>query len=159
MACKLRVLYVEDSELDRDLFLRDISKEVVSGYLEVDWRASLEECRADNECDVILLDLNLPHTRGVDTVRACRKIYPHKPIIVLTGRDDSEVKSDVVKAGANGCFSKHSQSGLVVLQSIEEALLSQISNEEREASDTMKHHRESLSKVRKTLEGIIHRLT
>jgi signal transduction histidine kinase len=52
------------------------------------------------DIDVVLLDLGLAETRGLDTLRAARAALPDLPIIVLTGNDDYEVGRWAVRLGA-----------------------------------------------------------
>ncbi|MBI5438947.1 MAG: diguanylate cyclase [Nitrosomonadales bacterium] len=53
-----------------------------------------------NKPDVVLLDLSLPDSAGLDTVRAMRAALPGVPIVVLTGHDDSALAVAALQAGA-----------------------------------------------------------
>lgn len=50
--------------------------------------------------DVILLDLNLPDSRGVETVRAARAKAGETPIVVLTGLEDEGAALSAIAQGA-----------------------------------------------------------
>ncbi|MDP2760336.1 MAG: SpoIIE family protein phosphatase [Sideroxyarcus sp.] len=50
--------------------------------------------------DVVLLDLSLPDSAGLDTVRAMRAALPGVPIVVLTGHDDSALDDAALEVGA-----------------------------------------------------------
>ena len=50
--------------------------------------------------DLVLLDLNLPDSSGVDTVRRIHAAAPTTPIVVLTSTSDETVGLDAIKAGA-----------------------------------------------------------
>jgi two-component system cell cycle response regulator len=50
--------------------------------------------------DVILLDLNLPDSSGLDTVRRIRDRAPRTPIIVFTGLGDTFTAQQVRQTGA-----------------------------------------------------------
>ena len=50
--------------------------------------------------DVTLLDLSLPDSSGLDTVRAMRSAAPRTPIVVLTGNDERSVALAALEAGA-----------------------------------------------------------
>jgi DNA-binding NarL/FixJ family response regulator len=56
--------------------------------------------------DLILLDWNLPDMSGEQVLKSLHNIDKDLPVIVLSGQ--IEVKSKVLKAGANVFFSKHS---------------------------------------------------
>src|SRR5919202_4030552 len=50
--------------------------------------------------DVILLDLSLPDSSGLETVRTTRGAAPRTPLVVLSGQDDEEVALQSLKRGA-----------------------------------------------------------
>jgi len=50
--------------------------------------------------DVVLLDLSLPDSLGVATVRSMRSALPEVPVVVLTGHDDNELSLAALRAGA-----------------------------------------------------------
>src|ERR1700721_294645 len=47
--------------------------------------------------DVILLDLGLPDSRGIQSVRTLHECLHSVPIIVLTGSDDEEMALEALK--------------------------------------------------------------
>jgi phosphoserine phosphatase RsbU/P len=49
---------------------------------------------------VVLLDLNLPDSRGVDTFREVLDRAPRVPVVVLSGRDDEELAITAIHHGA-----------------------------------------------------------
>lgn len=57
---------------------------------------------ANGECDVILLDINMPEMDGFEVMRRIREIEQHKntPVIFLTGDTDSETEARCFKEGA-----------------------------------------------------------
>jgi sigma-B regulation protein RsbU (phosphoserine phosphatase) len=50
--------------------------------------------------DVVLLDLNLPDTRGLETFVHLHALYPTIPVVVLTGFDDELLAVKAVQEGA-----------------------------------------------------------
>lgn len=50
--------------------------------------------------DVVLLDLGLPDSEGLDTLHKVSSHSPHVPIVVLTGLDDDTVAGRAVREGA-----------------------------------------------------------
>lgn len=54
----------------------------------------------DNSIDIVLLDLGLPDSQGIDTLHVILSMAPRIPIIVLTGLSDEELAINAVKAGA-----------------------------------------------------------
>ena len=49
------------------------------------------------ECDVLLLDLGLPDSSGLETVAAVRREFPDIPIVVLTGLADEEIALEAMR--------------------------------------------------------------
>ena len=82
----LRVLIAEDEMLIA-LSLADLLE--AEGY-EVDIAfdgatALAAACRMGAALDVLLTDLNMPHLRGEDLIRALRTKRPGLPVVVVTG--------------------------------------------------------------------------
>jgi DNA-binding response OmpR family regulator len=55
---------------------------------------------ARGRIDLVLLDLGLPDSRGIDTLRAVRAAAPGVPVIVMSGFDDDESSSQAMQEGA-----------------------------------------------------------
>ncbi len=50
--------------------------------------------------DVLLLDLTLPDSQGLETFRRIKKLAPRVPVIILSGLDDEKMAETIVKEGA-----------------------------------------------------------
>jgi DNA-binding NarL/FixJ family response regulator len=89
---------VEESLKYSDLpLLRFVHEERLGSGLE---RLSVEEL------DLVLLDLSLPDSSGLGTVRRTLEAAPGVAIVVLTGTDDDELAKEVVRAGAQDYLPK-----------------------------------------------------
>ena len=101
---KHRVLVVEDNPGDVFL-LREMVNEAPKARFQVTAEAGrLEqalEVLAGDEVDVVLLDLQLPDSRGVETFIAAHRTAPDVPIIVLSESDDEELALETVQLGAH----------------------------------------------------------
>jgi DNA-binding response OmpR family regulator len=53
------------------------------------------------ECDLILLDLVLPHGDGLDILREVRKARPTLPVVILTARGKESDRVEGLKLGAD----------------------------------------------------------
>lgn len=51
--------------------------------------------------DLLLLDLALPGTPGMDILRAVRKSLPNQPVIILTAKGDENARVEGLKTGAD----------------------------------------------------------
>jgi DNA-binding NarL/FixJ family response regulator/tRNA A-37 threonylcarbamoyl transferase component Bud32 len=56
----------------------------------------------DLEPDVLLLDLNMPGTGGLDVLPEIRETLPDMKVLVLTGRDEDSYIMRALRAGAHG---------------------------------------------------------
>ena len=101
---KLRVLLVEDNPGDVFLLREMVNEEPQARFrvaAEAGDLASAMECMTAGKADVVLLDLSLPDSRGVETFTAAHKAAPDVPIIVLSSEDDEDLALQTVQLGAH----------------------------------------------------------
>ncbi len=72
--------------------------------------------------DIILLDLGLPDSEGIETLIEVNRITPNTPIIVLTGLNDEEIGILAVKKGAQDYLIKKEIDGKLLTRSITYAI-------------------------------------
>ncbi len=72
--------------------------------------------------DVVLLDLGLRETNGLDTLSAWLQGGCPAPVVVLTGLDDDETARQAVRMGAQDYLIKHDMSAQELLRAIRYAL-------------------------------------
>lgn len=72
--------------------------------------------------DVILLDLDLPDSKGLDTLEATHKKCPGAAIVVVTGAYDEEIGFDAMPAGAQDCLIKGKYSKYTLNKTIHYAI-------------------------------------
>ncbi|NCT77106.1 MAG: response regulator transcription factor [Chitinophagaceae bacterium] len=58
------------------------------------------------DCEVILLDINLPDTDGLQLCEQIRQLYPNLKIIGLTSVNEAGIISQMIRRGANGYLLK-----------------------------------------------------
>src|SRR5688572_22226832 len=100
------VLLIEDNPGDAGLIREYLSES--SGF-HLDHVASLREAQGFVEHvapSVILLDLGLPDSFGIDTIVSVQAAAPRTPIVVLTGLDDSELAVRALQARAQEYLTK-----------------------------------------------------
>ena len=105
---KLRVLLVDDQPLFRRALATLISAQfdmTVVGEGE-NGRDALEKVRALHP-DLVVMDVNMPGTSGVDGVNAIRGAGFPTPIVMLTVSEDDDDLFESIKAGANGYLLKN----------------------------------------------------
>ena len=95
-------LLVEDNPGDRRL-IREMLAEVSSITFDVQYADRLQaaiEYLGQNKVEVILLDLGLPDSQGLETLRKIYAQVPELPIVVLTGLNDEMIGVQAVNEGA-----------------------------------------------------------
>jgi len=105
---KLRVLLVDDQPLFRRALATLISAQfdmIVVGEAE-NGRDALEKVRMLHP-DIVVMDVNMPGTSGVDGVSAIRAAGFDAPIVMLTVSEDDDDLFESIKAGANGYLLKN----------------------------------------------------
>ena len=61
---------------------------------------------ADRECDLVLLDLNVPGARGFSGLLLLRAQYPDVPVMIISAVDDGTVIRRAIELGAAGYLHK-----------------------------------------------------
>jgi DNA-binding response OmpR family regulator len=62
------------------------------------------EYLAENDIDLILLDPDLPDSKGIGTFMRIRGLTPEIPIVVITSRENEEMSLRMIKEGAHDCI-------------------------------------------------------
>ncbi len=98
----IKILLIEDNPGDTRL-IEEMIKELDTPHFELasverlDWGLRLLK---ENKFGVLLLDLNLPDSNGLDTLLKAQAEVPHIPIVVLTGLTDESLALEALKRGA-----------------------------------------------------------
>lgn len=97
-----KVLLIEDNPGDVRL-IQEMLGEVKDGTFEIECIDRLDlgvERLAEGGIDLLLLDLGLPDSQGLDTFIKVHTQATEVPIVVLTGLDDEKLGLNAVKKGA-----------------------------------------------------------
>ena len=106
-----RLLIVEDDPVFRRFVLAALQEahlvrvDAVTASSLAGAHAALEASAA-RPFDCVLLDLGLPDSAGLDTVRTVLLRAPTVPIVVLTGEEDGEISDLALRAGAQDFLEK-----------------------------------------------------
>lgn len=98
----LRILHVEDNPADT-IYIRELlgDKEMCRYSVEsVALLAEGLEILADATVDIVLLDLSLPDSMGIDTFLAVKEAASNIPVIIMTGLTDEDLAVKAVQEGA-----------------------------------------------------------
>lgn len=105
----IKVLLVDDQELFREslkIVLESAKDIEITGTA-----CSVSEAMDmlhKNKSDVVLMDIRMPGTDGVEGTRMIKNLYPEIKVIVLTTFDDDEYVFGALKYGASGYLLKGS---------------------------------------------------
>ena len=98
------ILLIEDNPGDAELIRAILAKKEGSAFhLHVESRLdSAQQFLTGHRhgIDIVLLDLGLPDSQGVDSIEKIRVLFPFLPIVVITGNEDENVGIEAVKRGA-----------------------------------------------------------
>ena len=119
----LRLLVVEDDPHDVELIRARLGAVHGSRAFEIEAVDRLSSAlRRLKSADVILLDLGLPDTGGLEAVIRLASEAPELPFVVLTGRDDSELGLSAVREGAQDFLLKDAVDGALLDRSLRYAI-------------------------------------
>jgi PAS domain S-box-containing protein len=121
----IRLLLIEDNPGDAGL-IREMLGEARGMIFELEWTETLSEGinrLASGGIDVVLLDLALPDSTGLETLRRLRAASPWAPVVVvLSGLSDEEISFQAVQEGAQDYLIKGHVDSRLLIRSIRYAL-------------------------------------
>lgn len=120
----IRVMLIEDNPGDAYLiehYLSDVEYNQFSLCHVTDLGKAKIRMR-DQDFDIILADLGLPDSQGLDTIRSIKRDFPDLPLVVLTGNSDTETGLNALKIGAQDYLVKESVNSDVVNRVLRYAL-------------------------------------
>jgi len=120
----VQILFIEDNQGDVRL-TREMLNDVKNFPYQMTDVASLSEGKKlipKNKFDVILLDLGLPDSQGIETFHNLIDHSQQLPIIVLTGLGDEQIGMKAIKNGAQDYLLKGEISGTFLARTIQYAI-------------------------------------
>ena len=126
MEQRVRVLLIEDDPdytLLMNMYINEACGETLRYVLEsADSLQSGLDLLAREEFDIVLTDLMLPDSRGLETLVKVRAKAPGLPVVVLTNIDQEDAGLEAIARGAQDFLSKNRVDGLRLRHSIGFAL-------------------------------------
>ena len=120
----MQVLLIEDNEDDVSIIrARLTEKRDTAIRLERTDRLSDGLSRLENgTIDLVLLDLSLPDSQGLDTFSRIHACVPDVPIVVVTALDDEATAAQLMRMGAQDYLVKARLNSDVLLRAIRHAI-------------------------------------
>lgn len=107
MSNRIQLLLVEDSTVDAALLRAELTQTRL--IFDIDHVQRLSQAIEHLQIggyDVVLLDLSLPDSHGLDTLLHIRAVEPDIPVVILSGYEDAQVGLEAVKHGAQDYLPK-----------------------------------------------------
>ncbi|MBD3198149.1 MAG: PAS domain S-box protein [Candidatus Lokiarchaeota archaeon] len=150
---KLKILVIEDNISDFELLNFQLSEHIdLKFHYELIHAKSLKlglEKLNEQNFDLVLLDLFLPDSEGLQTVKILTKEIHNIPIIVLTGLNDVYLGREAVRLGAQEYLVKGEFNSNLLVQSILHSI------ERHKLNDTIQKLVNNVKKEEKKLRKII----
>jgi signal transduction histidine kinase len=115
------VLLVEDNPVDAEI-TRSLLKQATTQRFVVSHATSLAAAvgllSSGEKVDAIILDLNLPDSQGIETVRRVRILTKEAPIIAISGHTSDELRQLARSEGAEDLFGKQESNSRLFWRSV-----------------------------------------
>lgn len=140
---RINVLLIEDNLADV-VFIREMLKESRKpGFNLHNTRRLVEglDYLEKNSVDLLLLDLNLPDSHGLETFQKANDVAPQTPIVILSAFDDEDIAIKAVKGEAQDYLIKGKVDSSLLARSIVYAI------ERKSIEGELKEHRDHLEEL------------
>jgi len=147
----IEVLVVEDNPTDARLLEMILAKVTTQGFRwrRVDRLSDALTLLNQRRYDIVLLDLALPDSYGLDTIRRVRSAVADVPIVVLTGLDDEAIGLASLREGAQDYLLKDELRPNLLSRAMRYAI------ERQQILDDLRHNREELQRQESFLRAIV----
>jgi two-component system sensor histidine kinase UhpB len=122
---EVKILIIEDDASFASLLQNELSILGYSPYdlVHIDNLLEAQEIMHEFEPDVILLDLNIRDSSGIETYEKISSVFKEAPIVVLSGMDDRNLAMRIVAKGAQDYLLKNEINGGALDKTIKYGML------------------------------------
>ena len=152
IAIPIMALLIEDNPGDAGLF-REMLAEAQNTSFSLEYADRLSaglERLALGGIDLLLLDLSLSDSQGLDTLVRARAQAPQTPIVVLSGLDDEALAVQAVRAGAQDYLVKGQADSRLLVRAMRYAI------ERKQAEEALRHYAAELQARNDELDAFAH---
>jgi PAS domain S-box-containing protein len=145
----IRILIIEDNPGDSRLFKEYLKEDKDKNYdiFIAETLAEGMKILGRETIDIVLTDLGLPDSKGLDTSNEILKAYPSLPIIITTGLDDEKTGIDSIKVGVQNYLVKNNITPSLLIHSIK------FSIEQKKIVEELKKSKEELWQQRELIKN------
>jgi DNA-binding NarL/FixJ family response regulator len=112
----MKILLVDDHILFREgvaLLLRSLIADD-SLFQAGSCEEAVAHVAANPDIELVLMDINLPGSSGLEGIARIRAQYPRLPVVALSSQDDKQTILEAIDAGAMGFIPKSSSSAILL---------------------------------------------
>ncbi|GAC18596.1 response regulator [Paraglaciecola arctica] len=121
MSITINILLVDDVEYSRELLraalltcIREHKVEIDANFFHSSTGKSIPQQIKLNNVNLVYLDIELPHTSGLEVLKQIRGSYPDMKVVMVSGESSAENVTAAIKSGANGFIVKPFNSGRIL---------------------------------------------
>lgn len=121
----INILMVDDNPVDCLLVKWVLEKSSQTTGFTIETAESLADglaCLKRHSFDLMLLDLHLPDSQGIETLQETHSVNPNIPIVVLTGLNDERTGLEAIREGAEDYIVKGKSLKYILLRTIRYAI-------------------------------------
>jgi DNA-binding NarL/FixJ family response regulator len=104
----MKVLLADDHQLLRQALRRALQDAGASVVAEASDGDEAARYAAEQQFDVVVMDVTMPVLSGIDATRRIHERQPTLPIVVLTMHDEQALRHEAIEAGASAFLTKDS---------------------------------------------------
>ena len=102
---KKRILIVDDNRINQKVTQKILEKYHIKSSLAHNGDQAVAMSKSD-DFDMILMDINMPETNGMEAAILIREFDKNIPIIALTAVELDEMRSEIMDSGINDIIHK-----------------------------------------------------
>ncbi len=106
MSEKVKILYVDDEQINLMLFEANFSKKY-EAYIAENGFVGHDILKKHTDIAVVISDMKMPNMNGIEFISRAKNMYPDKKFYILTGFEITEEIQEALEAGLIlKCFNK-----------------------------------------------------
>lgn len=154
----MRILLIEDNDDDACL-IREMLQTKNDAGVDLEWVDRMAKGLrrlAEGKVDLILLDLSLPDSQGLETFDKVQAYAPDLPVVVLTGLDDEAMAVQAVRRGTQDYLVKGRLDGDLLSRAIRYAFERKQAQTALRESEAQLRHAQKMESIGQLAAGIAH---
>ena len=121
MSITINILLVDDVENSRELLraallacINELKSEIMTNFYHSATGESIPEQINLHHVNLVYLDIELPHTGGLEVLKQIRQANLDTMVVMVSGENSAENVTTAIKTGANGFIVKPFNSGRIL---------------------------------------------